>query len=639
MVRKRTIFGHTLFTFIFAFILTQCENPTQNTSQSQDSRVQVTQDKASLSHRVHYSGDVIYPGSSTDGLGKSAEADQGITLELIAEVDPPTMDDQALRASHIRIVGDYALVSYNVEGPTFLGGLDIFNISNPNMPALESQVLFSDTDVNSVYATSDNIVITGGADPYKNTEFQSAAVLEILPFSLDDLSNITRIDLPGYTGTDVHAAGGSVYVTSGDNAGLTVWDQVSNDMVHSAELPDARSVDRNGDQIFVMQGNPASVTALSATDYSANGSYQYSGATYQGAKSILRVNDQYIFIPAGDEGLKVADKSSGELVASADAPDAPEGEPADYYVTNSVAFADDYILLGNGAAGIFILSMNENNELVTHAGFDLNSSANFMDANEDLIFVASGHGGLKILEIVNCTPTENDYEVQGGWDQYGFPDYVLDDKIDISANILTFIEEVLPESNVDLSQFPEIHNQQIDDLDIVQDGSLVATAVFDGAGWKNSLGFYHYADATPECPTMTNALEILFPNFSINENGSKLRPGHSVEIGQLTAGEHLGFFLISKGWKNQTVTPGLYTHYTNTSWNPESDAAKRAHTLLLYDEVSDALIVAMEDVSRESEESDKDFNDAIIIVTGNVAETIDVSGLPTLSDILIQLVD
>jgi hypothetical protein len=47
----------------------------------------------------------------------------------------------------------------------------------------------------------------------------------------------------------------------------------------------------------------------------------------------------------------------------------------------------------------------------------------------------------------------------------------------------------------------------------------------------------------------------------------------------------------------------------------------------------------MEDVSRESEESDKDFNDAIIIVTGNVAETIDVSGLPTLSDILIQLVD
>lgn len=635
MISSRTVFGYAVSTVVLAFIFIQCENPTDTLSQRNDSRVQVTQDNASLSQRVHYSGDIIHPGSSTAGLGKSA--DSGITLKLIAEVDPPKLDDQALRASHIRIVRDYALVSYNVEGPTFLGGLDIFNISNPEKPVLESQVLFSDTDVNSVYATTDNILITGGADPYKNTEFQSAAVLEILPFSLDDLSNSIRIDLPGYTGTDVHAAGDSVYVTSGDNAGLTVWDRMSNHMVHSAEFPDARSVDRSGDQIFVMQGNPASVTALSATDYIETGSYQYSGATYQEAKSILRVNDDYIFIPAGEEGLKVADIANGDLIASVPAPESAEDEPAEYYVTNSVAFSNDYILLGNGAAGIFLLSMNENKELMTHAKFDLHSSANFMDASGNLIFVAGGHGGLKILEIVNCNPTESDYTAQGGWDYQGFPDYILDEKRDISADIFSFIDEVLPESQVDLSQFPEIHNQQIDDLEIVKEGSLVATAVFEGAGWKNSLGFYRYADESPECPTGTNALEILYPNFSLNENGSKLEPGHSVEIGPVAAGDYLGFFLISQGWKNQTVTPGLYTHYTNTAWNPESDAAKRAHTLLLYDELSDALIIAMEDVSRESEESDKDFNDAIIIVTGNIAETIDVSGLPTLSDILAHL--
>ena len=55
-----------------------------------------------------------------------------VTIQLIARLLPPEYNEEVLQASHVRIVDHYAYVTYNTQGPRYLGGVDIVDISSPS---------------------------------------------------------------------------------------------------------------------------------------------------------------------------------------------------------------------------------------------------------------------------------------------------------------------------------------------------------------------------------------------------------------------------------------------------------------------------------------------------------------------------
>ena len=71
-----------------------------------------------------------------------------VTINLIARLSPPEYDGEILQASHVRIVDHYAYVTYNTQGPRYLGGVDIVDISSPYNPELVSSVVFINQETN-----------------------------------------------------------------------------------------------------------------------------------------------------------------------------------------------------------------------------------------------------------------------------------------------------------------------------------------------------------------------------------------------------------------------------------------------------------------------------------------------------------
>ena len=71
-----------------------------------------------------------------------------VTIQLIARLSPPEYNGEVLQASHVRIVDHYAYVTYNTQGPRYLGGVDIVDISSPDNPELVSSVVFINQETN-----------------------------------------------------------------------------------------------------------------------------------------------------------------------------------------------------------------------------------------------------------------------------------------------------------------------------------------------------------------------------------------------------------------------------------------------------------------------------------------------------------
>jgi peptidoglycan/xylan/chitin deacetylase (PgdA/CDA1 family) len=150
---------------------------------------------------------------------------------------------------------------------------------------------------------------------------------------------------------------------------------------------------------------------------------------------------------------------------------------------------------------------------------------------------------------------------------------------------------------------------------MTEDAGLYVTYIFESAGFKNTLGYYTFNPLNPpNTPEDIDDMTIIFPNSSMLGSGGALERGHTVFLGDFTAGTGIGFFLISNGWKDGDVTKGLYSHYTHYDMNAESDPSIRQHTVLLKDLDRDLLVMGFEDVSRKYASCDQDFDDAVFLI-------------------------
>ena len=329
-----------------------------------------------------------------------------VTIQLIARLSPPEYNGEVLQASHVRIVDHYAYVTYNTQGPRYLGGVDIVDISSPADPKLVSSVIFINKETNkgkdvsavdvkySQAAESNTFLWITGADETRDSAF--AERYKLNSSNQFESGQSVNFSLKGYVGTDVRFYNDKVYVTSGTGGGLTILDNQMKE-VSFMNMENARSVDVNKDFEIALGGNPGHLYNPGIWDK------EIGGSTDPEAKSILRLYNKFALVALGEEGLKCYDLSSNipsTVISALPRPTVPEGESPRDYVTNGVSVSNNgWVYIANGAGGMDIAKIDTDGQLTWMGNVNLDASVNFVEANANYVFVARGVLGLKILKV------------------------------------------------------------------------------------------------------------------------------------------------------------------------------------------------------------------------------------------------
>ncbi len=227
------------------------------------------------------------------------------------------------------------------------------------------------------------------------------------------------------------------------------------------------------------------------------------------------------------------------------------------------------------------------------------------------------------------------YKTLGTWQTNGVPNYLEPVNDVIDATLLSRIEASLPERQNVLNHHPHyLSNTTQTNVYLTEECDVYVTFVTEGAGYKNVLGFYTYQQGNP--PTTINdiseTMTVIFPNASLLGSGGGLRPGNKVKIGRFRANTVIGWFVLSNGFVNGSVTPGNWTLFSDLNLNQVSNPNKRQHNVLLQDPVTGKLILGFEDIRRDNGGSDNDFNDVLFSVSANPVQAISNVDVPVMED-------
>lgn len=229
--------------------------------------------------------------------------------------------------------------------------------------------------------------------------------------------------------------------------------------------------------------------------------------------------------------------------------------------------------------------------------------------------------------------TSGSYNYLGSWDSNGVPLYLEPAGDTISLSLLADINSSLPERQPVPQYNPQYLESDIDTNTIIIDTAQVwVTFVHEGAGFKNTLGFYTYPTGSPPPSISDSDITIIFPNVSYSGSGGGLSSGDKVYLGSFEAGTTIGWVLIANGWNGSTVSSSSYKLYSDDDYNPENNPNLRRHNVLLNDSGRELLLLAFEDLKRDRKGCDNDFNDAIFYVTANPPESVKTDSLEELKE-------
>lgn len=211
------------------------------------------------------------------------------------------------------------------------------------------------------------------------------------------------------------------------------------------------------------------------------------------------------------------------------------------------------------------------------------------------------------------------------YDATGKPNNIIDPRDILSAGFLNDINVSLPEGQRVPQAKPEfIASGNASEFRILEEADVWLTFVHEGAGWKNSLGFYTYDENNPpKSSADIHNHTIIFPNVSLAGSGGNLISGDKVYLGRFQAGVKIGWFLVANGWWGGGVGSGSHVVYSNPAFNPEPKEEDKQHFVILKDPARERIVLGIEDMRRDDPGCDQDFNDALFFVSANPIEAIE----------------
>ena len=333
------------------------------------------------------------------------------------------------QATHVKITDDakYAFVSYNTKYDDRIGGIVVFDVSNIEVPKVVAELTMNNGELSAIdYDPVSSILYATGATDSRSCGYRGDAnPAFVISVKLDGVMKFKEETpsyrmLTSYQGTSIKVANGYVYVTTGDGAngtkgGLYVLNKELTEVVNFFEADNARSIDVDeSGNIYLMQAEYARITQLDSNGNNPKMIYSATNEAKQHhAKSELAVWNGYLFSAGNESGMRMINIADGSVAGSLVW---PAGSHPENHVTNSVAlnvdkksytkegsyFNSNLLLLANGGKGVYwydivgnkIVSCNNNS-----FSFGDRYSANYVASRGNVVFVADGLGGLKILSI------------------------------------------------------------------------------------------------------------------------------------------------------------------------------------------------------------------------------------------------
>ncbi len=378
--------------------------------------ISITNDEMAIAWRQNDT-DVDVPVDET-GVGYASAMGIGnltkrpsFSLKLTAEVLPPVLDGKVLQATSIAMSNNKAVVSYNMRGAEYLGGIDVFLVSNEKNVKLKSEALFKNADVNSVTYNDSHVY---AAQACGDGVFPYPAVLEVLGLQGVNLilDGNGRAPLTSYAGTSAVYQGSRVYATSGDNGALSVFDPDTLAMPDSFDLHDARWVDVNDGKVVVVQGTPGQISVFDEATMVLENTFPFEGANIAESKSTVQVIGGKAIIAAGDNGVQVLSLATGNVLGYVPLPNPADlGLDPSVVVTNAVSAEGDLLFISNGEAGVYVAQVQNTTfgqdwgetrhdiKVLGKLRFNALQSVNHVAYKDGLLIVASGLGGLKVVRL------------------------------------------------------------------------------------------------------------------------------------------------------------------------------------------------------------------------------------------------
>lgn len=368
-------------------------------------RVTIINDEAKLAARVTINDEPV----PIDTAMYKASGAAAFSLKLAATISPPVVGGQTLQATSVVLDGNFAYASYNMQGSTYIGAIDIIQVKGAKNATLRSEATFTDTDVSSLCYANGKMYL---AEATGNTAFAAPAVVEAITISGGkmDLAKNFRRALSSYAATAVSAAGGKVFVTTGNTGGLYTLTQNDTLSVEKFDaLDDARWVDNDGTYVVVAQGTPGRFSVFQQSTMAFLKTVSFSGATIPESKSTVRLIGGKALVAAGDGGVQLVDVASGTVVGSIPRT-VVRGLDSSVTVTNAVDAADKYVYISNGEGGVYVALASVNLSNITGTSpitfkmlgklqFANLQSVNHVSYDGSLLAVAAGLGGVKFVTV------------------------------------------------------------------------------------------------------------------------------------------------------------------------------------------------------------------------------------------------
>jgi len=197
----------------------------------------------------------------------------------------------------------------------------------------------------------------------------------------------------------------------------------------------------------------------------------------------------------------------------------------------------------------------------------------------------------------NNLGSRSSYQYLGGFDTQGVPRYLTSPGT-VGQNVLEFVAANVPEEFPVPSHNPQYLEDNISSNVIFEeDGELWVSFVHEGAGYRNSIGYFTFDPLNP--PTSVDEIDartILFPNTSFKYSGGGLSTGDRIYLGSFEAGTGVGWFLVPNGWNSRTlsVNESNATRYSIEDLNTFTSPEFRSHALLFSIALTEITISMMQ---------------------------------------------
>lgn len=245
-------------------------------------------------------------------------------------------------------------------------------------------------------------------------------------------------------------------------------------------------------------------------------------------------------------------------------------------------------------------------------------------------------GSGKMQGTLTSTPAGGNYYYSGTHDNSGVPNYLETTPDIIDASLLQMVTASLPEqAPVPTANPGYLSSSNETDLSLSALADVSVTFVHEGAGYKNTLGYYTYNTSSP--PATKNdidSIHLIFPNASFQGSGGGMQSGMKVKLGTFPAGTSIGWVIIPNGWQNKNkIRVNNQEFYSNPDFNPEWTTANRQHNVQLFDSSRNLVLIGFEDINRDSWWCDNDFNDLIFYVSANPISAVVTTNMPPAANV------